>query len=69
MMPSSRKPTSADLAAHLQMDVAGAGAFGLMDEFFQNFRRGAVGVFLSHLAFKGCSNRLDKTALDSLRDK
>ena len=29
------------LAAHLQMDVAGAGALGEPDEIFQNFRRGS----------------------------
>ena len=29
------------LAAHLQVDVAGAGAFGLSNQLLQNFRRGS----------------------------
>ncbi len=58
------------LAAHLEVDVARPGAFGLMDQLLQNFRRCAVLVFLNHHGLsKGCSNRLDKAALDSLRDK
>ena len=33
------------LAAHLQMDVARAGALGQPDELFQNFRRGCFHRF------------------------
>ena len=36
------------LAAHLQVDVARPGAFGLMNQLLQNFRRRAVWVFLNH---------------------
>ena len=54
-------------AAHLEVDVARPGALGLMDQLLQNFRRGAVLVFLSHHGLsKGCSHCLDKAALDSL---
>ncbi len=46
------------LAAHLEVDIARAGAFGLMDQLLQNFRCIAVLVFLNHHGLsKGCSNR------------
>ena len=65
-------------AAHLEMDVARAGALGLADKLLQDFRRCVLGMALlcfvlifpgAHGFSNWCSTPLDRAARDSLRGK
>jgi len=53
-MPSRRKFDLGRFAAHLEVDVARPGAFGLMDQLLQNFRCIAVWFSSAIIAFQKC---------------